>query len=122
MVVFNYKVLINKRKNEAIMTKGANDQIYIKLVRLTDGIETISELLILKSGSYMDLHIERFREDAISMTHYYKQNGALVPDPDMEIRVFPKFKKAEALTCQDSFGFRQAYPSEGDGELTYADI
>ena len=42
-----------------------------------------------------------------SLAHYYKQGGDLIPDPDMEIKVFPEFEMAEALTYQDSFGYRK---------------
>ena len=61
----------------------------------------------------MDLVIERIGDNHYSLTHYFEQNGDLCPDPDMEIRVFPKEKIAEALSYQDSFGYRVVYPEPG---------
>jgi hypothetical protein len=43
------------------------------------------------------------------MGHNYRQNGDLVPDPDMEIRILPEPGMAEALSYQDSFGYRRVY-------------
>ena len=64
----------------------------------------------------MDLSIDvLWREEGkttISMTHYYKQNGDLVPDPDMEIAMHTNIKMAEALSYQDSFGYRRVYHSD----------
>lgn len=37
------------------------------------------------NGVFMPLVVERLTEDRYSMSHYYEQNGDLVPDPDMEI-------------------------------------
>ena len=37
----------------------------------------------------------------------------MIPDPDMEIKLDHQNKTAEALTYQDSFTFRVAYPEPG---------
>ena len=62
---------------------------------------------------FMPLVIEKLTEDdeqiVISMTHYFKQNGDLIPDPDMEIRVKVKDKVAEALSFRDQYSYRQVY-------------
>jgi hypothetical protein len=47
------------------------------------------------------------------MSHYYKQNGDLCPDPDMEIKIIPEIKMAEAMTYEDSFGYKQVYIENG---------
>ena len=44
----------------------------------------------LKSEPFMDLHFEKSGENTFAMAHYFEQNGDLVPDPDMEIRVSRK--------------------------------
>ena len=46
--------------------------------------------IVLKSGGFMDLHFEKIGKNVFSLAHYYKQNGDLVPDPDMVIRVNPE--------------------------------
>ena len=80
-----------------------------------------------ESKGFMDLHLDVLNrvdeliqpngshiggELRIALHHSYEQNGDLVPDPDMEIRVhlLQRWKKAEALTLQDSFGYREVYP------------
>jgi uncharacterized protein YqiB (DUF1249 family) len=45
----------------------------------------------------------------ISLTHYYEQNGDLVPDPDMEIAIFDDREMVEALSYQDSRTYRTSY-------------
>jgi len=35
-------------------------------------------------GTYMPVSVERLGENRYSVTHYFEQNGDLVPDPDME--------------------------------------
>ncbi len=68
----------------------------------------------LNSSGMMDLSFDYLREDEkgnpiIALAHHFEQNGDLVSDPDMEIRIFPKMKMAEAMTFQDQFGYRRIY-------------
>ena len=35
-------------------------------------------------GTFMAVSVERLTETTFSVSHYYEQNGDLVPDPDME--------------------------------------
>lgn len=91
------------------------ERIYQKLESL--GVLKVKEHARLKSSGFMDLVIERLGDSRYSLSHYYEQNGDLVPDPDMEIRVFPDMRMAEALTYQDSFGFRCVHD---DGKIDAA--
>ncbi len=95
---------------------------YRAIDALIGGIEHLSGLekdfyLKLTSPGFMDLVIEKLCSTEtgiiISMTHYYEQNGDLVPDPDMQIKILPELKAAEALTYQDSFGYQAVYPEPG---------
>lgn len=92
------------------------ERMYKKLIKI------IPEELILnkaesgksKSGAYMDLNYDYLysdKEDShiIAISHYYKQNGDMCADPDMELRVNTKYKFVEALTIQDYFGYRKVY-------------
>ncbi len=83
------------------------EQIYQKLERI--GIMKVTGSIHLKSSGFMDLVIERLGTNHYSLTHYYELNGDLVPDPDMEVRIMPEQKKAEALSYQDTFGYRRVY-------------
>ena len=62
-----------------------------------------------------ELNVDLLHEDkesiTIALSHYFKQNGDMIPDPDMEVRIYPEMKMAEALTYQDSFGYREVYPA-----------
>jgi hypothetical protein len=72
-------------------------------------------------GGLMDLHFDYLGKDKkgnylIALSHYFKQNGDLVPDPDMQIRILPEMEVAEAMTYQDQFGYQEVYPDQGDGK------
>ena len=95
------------------------DRIYNKLIRLIPNLENmkVGDHQISKADGFMNLSLNIINEEQeeqrqakiISLTHYYKQNGDLVPDPDMMIRVYCQNKMAEALTYQDFFGFQAVY-------------
>ena len=66
---------------------------------------------------FMDLNLDRLSANngvmVIALSHYYKhQSGDMIPDPDMEIRVMPKERTAEALTYQDAYVNRPGYPGD----------
>ncbi len=63
-----------------------------------------------KAGGFMDLSLECLYKNRISMTHYYEQNGDLVPDPDMEIKINPENKTAHACHYQDASIYCEVYP------------
>jgi len=63
----------------------------------------------LKSGGFMDLVYE-VQGDILCLSHYFEQNGDLVPGPDMTVRINLEQKTAEALTFQNQFTFSEVYP------------
>lgn len=103
------------------MTKRLNQYeiLFKKINALIPNLDTIQpgEGVVLKAAGFMDLSINvLWREGdktTISMTHYYKQNCDLVPDPDMEIAIYPSRKMAEALGYQDSYSYQVVYPEPG---------
>ncbi len=92
------------------------ETIYKKLMKvlgnkIPDGYERISV------SGYMDLHIQYLETKdnggvIISLAHNYEQNGDVMAEPDMKIRIYPETKMAEAMTYQYSyFGqYQQVYP------------
>jgi len=74
------------------------------------------DYLKLKSDGFMDLVIEKLNEDGnvkiISLAHYYEQNGDLIPDPDIVVRVNTDFETAEVLEYQDTHGYVRIYSSD----------
>lgn len=99
------------------MQKLVYEKIYEKLESL--GILGIKEYQKLKSGAFMDLNVDVIRVEKdykiIAMAHNFIQNGDVMADPDMEIKIYPDLKMAEALTYQlDSLGIYQVvYPKPG---------
>jgi uncharacterized protein YqiB (DUF1249 family) len=101
------------------------ETMYNKLVKLgiinEDGGLKFDEYLKLKSGNYMDLNIDHLshkdddRSIVISLAHNFIQNGDVMADPDMEIKIIPSMKMVEALTFQqDSTGtYQQVYLEDG---------
>ena len=54
----------------------------------------------LSSPGMMDLNIERVIDDRIAMSHYYKQNGDMMADPDMEFTVDTENRMLMAYSFQ----------------------
>lgn len=95
------------------------EMIFKKISALVPNLQSLEpgQAIKLKSEGFMDLSIDVLSKEpdkmVIAMAHNYIQNGDVIPDPDMEIALYPKSKMAEALTYQDSFGYKQVYPEPG---------
>ncbi|MHB8160605.1 MAG: DUF1249 domain-containing protein [Thermoleophilia bacterium] len=97
------------------MALTINERIFKKLEKILGDLTVIPDYMKLVAHGLMDLSVDRLYADeesvTIALSHYFKQNGDMVPDPDMEVRIYPEMKMAEALTYQDSFGYQQVYPT-----------
>ena len=110
------------------MRKSINERIYDKLEKL--GVISLSSVDAAKSvidpdGGMMDLNYDNLGTRKldlgnnvsydIALAHNYIQNGDVMADPDMEIRIYPEARYAEALTYQlDGLGiFQRVYPEPG---------
>jgi len=88
------------------------ETIYKRLTALgiidADGKPTFTEALKIKNEPYMDLNLDMLYEEdgnyTIAMAHNYIQNGDVMADPDMEIKIIPGMKMAEALTFRQDGG------------------
>ena len=92
--------------------------IYTELHRLTEGFTLETARWETGSTAFMPLCVEHLGGSRYSVTHYYEQNGDLCSDPDMTFRLAgeafpPSHGLAEALTYQDSFGYKEVYPEPG---------
>ncbi len=69
----------------------------------------------LEASPYMPLHIEKIGNDTISMTHWGEQNGDLMHDPDITIKIHREHKIIEALTYQNDYRaiYQEVYPEPG---------
>lgn len=54
----------------------------------------------------------------VAIAHYYKQNGDMVPDPDMVIRIDISEQIVEALTFQNSLYYSEVYDDTYTRKLT----
>lgn len=104
------------------MANFTNSSIYSEIYKQL--IKLVPELLSLELGEGLQSHITNAidlnldvlnnNEDKIiiALSHYHKDKfgaGDIVPDPDMQVRIFPKYSIAEALTYQDGFVMENVY-------------
>lgn len=74
----------NMRTLTCSQMKSAIERI-LRSHELLEDFQRNSEFAVrIKNGPYLPLTIER-HESRITITHYFVQNGDLVPDPDMEL-------------------------------------
>lgn len=120
------------QRNSAKATQQPYSSIYKKLLKIIPNLPEHIKAGVLHGksikdpkGGLMDLNFDFLSHDKhgnpiFALSHYYKQNGDMIADPDMQIRLMPDMEMAEALTFQDHFGFQQVYP-EKDGK-TYVNL
>ena len=87
------------------------------------GYPVFGEHVRIENRPYMDLSVDNLGSDTekglpvfkLSLAHNFVQNGDVMADPDMEIRIYPYAGFVEALTYQlDSLGIYQVvYPEPG---------
>ena len=108
------------------MRRNTYEIIYYRLEQLGLNLDNPTDFGKSESSGFMDLNYDYlgFRGPTsddnpgtfdISLAHYFKQNGDMCADPDMEIRVYPKHKMAEALTFQMAIPpiYQEVYPEPG---------
>lgn len=89
---------------------------YNRLVKLgiinDKGELQFKDAISLESKPYMNLNLDDLGNHTIAMAHNFEQNGDIMADPDMQIRIVPEIRMIEALTYQlDSMGIYQVvYP------------
>ena len=97
---------------------------YKRLLPLIDGLGE-SDHRRYEAPGFMPLVCERLYQDGAttvySLTHYGEQNGDLMADPDMQIRVDPAAGTVEPLTFQNDYMgiFQQVYITR-DGQRLYS--
>lgn len=109
--------------------ENTNREIHTRLFhKLRDVVPDL--LTIEESGKsivegYMDLNLDvlhrRSSRIIVALSHYYKHpSGDMIPDPDMQIAVYPKLEHAEALAYQDCYCYREVYSDDEGTEDTKA--
>jgi len=114
--------------NQKIIGRTTYEQIYEKLSKIINLDELIKKkALKFKSTGFMDLNFDFLRFDEqkriiIVISHYFKQNGDMVADPDMEIRIDKSWVEyggatCEALTFQDAYKYQEVYSRSKSNEI-----
>ncbi len=103
---------------EKTMRRNVYEMIFARLQEMGILDETgrmNEEYKKFESVGMMALHVDRLTSDVISIAHNGKQNGDVMADPDMEIRIYPKTKMAEALTFRNDYMRinQEVYPEPG---------
>jgi len=104
--------------------KAINKRATVVMDKLTEGLSTQCEHKVIDNadGNFMAVHVERLAQKnlglLISVAHYYKQNGDMLRDPDMEFIVGDDGKYYPVYFRQDGgCGFEQeavTYDSAGE--------
>jgi uncharacterized protein YqiB (DUF1249 family) len=100
------------------MTKNIYKSIFKKLQQIgildENGIMQ-AEYYKFKSDGLMDLNVDNLLHNKIALAHNGLQNGDVMADPDVEVKIYPDQKTAEALTFQNDYlGIYQVvYPEPG---------
>jgi uncharacterized protein YqiB (DUF1249 family) len=100
------------------MTKNIYESIFKKLQQIgildENGIMQ-AEFYKFKSEGLMDLNVDNLLNNKIALAHNGLQNGDVMSDPDIEVKIYPDPKTAEALTFQNDYVgiYQVVYPEEG---------
>jgi len=100
------------------MRRNVYEMIYARLQEigiLDENGMMQADYLKFKSPGLMDLNVDKLTEDTIALAHNGKQNGDVMSDPDVEVKIYPDLKAAEALTFQNDYLgiFQEVYPEPG---------
>jgi uncharacterized protein YqiB (DUF1249 family) len=96
--------------------------IHRKLYQLIPDLDKIKEARKLKAPGFMDLNIDILQNTkqykVIALSHYWKhESGDMIPDPDMEIRIYKQEGIAEALAYQDLYRYDRVYNENQEANL-----
>jgi len=67
------------------------------------------------SSGLMPLNVDKLTSDTIALAHNGKQNGDVMADPDVEVKIYPEMKMAEAPTFRNDYLgiYQEVYPEPG---------
>jgi uncharacterized protein YqiB (DUF1249 family) len=100
------------------MRRTVYEMIYARMQQmgiLDENGEMQAEYMKFKSSGLMDLNVDRLSKDTIALAHNGIQNGDVMADPDVQVRIYPEMKAAEALTFQNDYLgiYQEVYPEPG---------
>lgn len=84
--------------------------LYRKVTILNPTLPQVPKYAKSQVLGLMDLNLDLLSRNGeiitVALSHYYEQNGDLIADPDMVLRIDTKTETMEALTFQDTYGRR----------------
>lgn len=106
------------------MKKSVYETNFDRIVKLGIFSDSLPSYKKSKVSGFMDLTVERLshldevtgqKGIAISLTHYFEQNGDLCKDPDMVIVVYPALKSVEVYSFEMSIPplYQVVFPAPG---------
>lgn len=104
-------------------TANSNENLetanFHKLLDVIPDLMTLEEAGKSKRDGYMDLGLDVLYRSpdklVIALSHYYLHpSGDMIPDPDMEMVVYPRQEKVAALSYQDMYGYQSVDNPEGE--------
>jgi hypothetical protein len=90
--------------------KHISKQAKKTLLKLIAGLDNVgdSKKVDTAKGAFMAVSVEKIGEHLFSVSHYFKQNGDLVPDPDMVFYHSDIDDEFYPVSFQDYFGYKEA--------------
>ena len=100
------------------MKKSVYEIIYSKLQQigiLDESGKMQAEYMKFKCDGLMDLNVDKLSANMIAIAHNGIQNGDVMADPDVEIKINAEKQEAEALSFQNDYLgiFQEVYPEPG---------
>jgi uncharacterized protein YqiB (DUF1249 family) len=94
-------------------TMTLHHTLYRKPTVLIPTLPQVPEYVKSQVPGFMDLNLDLLSRNGeiitVALSHYYEQNGDLIPDPDMVVRIDTKTETVEALSFQDTYTYREVY-------------
>lgn len=104
------------------MAKDVYNSIFIKLKQI--GILDYEgrmkpDYMKFSSLGLMDLNVDKLSVNIIALAHNGIQNGDVMADPDVEVRINREKEECEALSFQNDYMgiYQQVYPDEGKCDM-----
>lgn len=74
-----------------------------------------ADYMKFESPGLMDLNVDKLTDNTIALAHNGVLNGDVMADPDMEVKIYPEKKSAEALTFQNDYlgVYQEVYTETG---------
>jgi hypothetical protein len=100
------------------MSKNVYNSIFLKLKQigiLNEKGRMQPNYMKFKSEGLMDLNVDKLSASIIALAHNGIQNGDVMADPDVEVRINDEKEECEALSFQNDYMgiYQQVYPDGG---------